>query len=70
MYRLNRRQVEALMADIFRVELALGSLKNLEEDTPQAMAQPVTAAQAYVQAQTQVNLDETGWLQENKPAWL
>ena len=61
-YRLSRRQVEALMMDIFRVEVALGSLKNLEEDTSQAVAQPVAAAQA--------NLDETGWSQENKPAWL
>lgn len=69
-YRLSRRQVETLMADLFRVELALGSLKNLEEDTSQAVAQPVTAAQAYVQAQAQANLDETGWFQENKPAWL
>jgi transposase len=69
-YRLSRRQVEALMADIFRVELALGSLKNLEEDTSEAVAQPVVSAQAYVQAQAQANLDETGWFQENKPAWL
>jgi transposase len=69
-YRLSRRQVEALMADIFKVELALGSLKNLEEDTSQAVAQPVAAAQTYVQAQAQANLDETGWFQENKPAWL
>jgi hypothetical protein len=52
-YRLSRRQVEALMADIFRVELALGSIKNLEEDTSQAVAQPVTAAQAYVLAHVQ-----------------
>jgi transposase len=69
-YRLSRRQVEALMADIFKVEVALGSLKNLEQDTSQAVAQPVAAAQAYVRWQAQANLDETGWFQENKPAWL
>ena len=36
-YRLSRRQVEALMTDVFRVELALGSIKNLEQDTSEAV---------------------------------
>lgn len=69
-YRLSRRQVGTLMADIFKVELALGSIKNLEEDTSQAVAQPVAAAQIYVQVQAQANLDETGWSQAHQPAWL
>jgi hypothetical protein len=65
-YRLSRRQVVALMADLFGVEMALGTVKNLESDTSQALAQAVTEAQAYVQAQDQVYVDETGWPPENR----
>jgi len=34
------------------------------------LAKPVEAAQTYIQQQPAVNVDETGWRQENKRAWL
>jgi transposase len=58
------------MVDLFGMELALGTVKNLESDTSQALAQAVTEAQAYVQAQDHVYVDETGWPQENRSGWL
>jgi hypothetical protein len=44
------------------VALSLGTLANLEQATPQAVAEPVAEARAYIQQQTAAYLDETGKL--------
>jgi hypothetical protein len=44
------------------VALSLGTLANLEQATPQAVAEPVAQARVYVQQQTAAYLDETGKL--------
>ena len=48
----------------------LGTITNLEQATVQALATPVTEAQAYVQAQPVAHLDETGWHEGVTRAWL
>jgi transposase len=58
------------MAEVFQVELGLGSVKALEERVSEALKQPVEAAQAAIEEQDVVNVDETGWRQENQRAWL
>jgi transposase len=45
-------------------------MTNLEQATGQAWATPVTEAQAYVQAQSVAQLDETGWHEGVARAWL
>lgn len=69
-YRLSKRKIQGLLSDCFGVELALGSVCPLEQATSEAIAAPVDEAQAYVRAQAAVNLDETGWREGNRKAWL
>ena len=69
-YRISKRNVRDLLEDCFGVDLALGSVCPLEQATSEAVAIPVEEARAYVQAQPVVNMDETGWRQGNRRAWL
>jgi len=69
-YRVSKRNVVQLLDDCFGVRLSLGSIKRLESDACAALAAPVAEAQAYVQAHPHVHMDETGWRQAGRRAWL
>ena len=69
-YRMSRRQVEEMMSNFFKVELSLGTVKNLEEDTSEALSGLVEEAKAYVKEQKQANIDETSWKQGTEKGWL
>ncbi len=69
-YRLSKRNVQQLLADCFGVELALGSISALERATGEALHDPVTEARRFVQQQSVVHVDETGWREVNQRAWL
>jgi len=69
-YQLSDRQVQEVLATLFGVDLALGSVPAVKQATSTALAVPVAEAHAYVQAQAQVNVDETGWREANRKAWL
>lgn len=69
-YRMSRRQVEEMMSDFFKVDLSLGTVKNLEEDTSAALSGPVEEAKGYVKEQKQANMDETSWKQGTEKGWL
>lgn len=69
-YQLSDRQVQEVLATLFGVDLGLGSVPALKQATSAALAAPVAAAHAYVQAQGQINVDETGWREANRRAWL
>lgn len=69
-YRLSKRQIQQLLSDGFGVEMALGTVGQLEQVISQALARPVEAAQAYVRQQEAKNVDETGWKQKGRRAWL
>ena len=66
---LSQRDIAEGMAALYHVELAVGSIPAVQAAVSEALANPVTATQQYVQ-QPAVNVDETGWQQENKRAWL
>ena len=65
-YHLSKRQIEALVADFFGVELGLGTVSALEQATSEALKEAVAEAQAAVKAQ----VDETSWQEGNGRAWL
>jgi len=67
---LSQRDIAEGMAALYHVELAVGTIPAVQAAVSEALANPVTAAQQYVQQQSAVNVDETGWRQENKRAWL
>jgi transposase len=69
-YHLSRRTTVGLMADLFGVGLALGTVSACEQAVSEAVAGPVAEAHAYVQQQEVVHADETGWHQGRQRAWL
>ncbi|MBL4844222.1 MAG: IS66 family transposase [Planctomycetes bacterium] len=69
-YRISKRNTVQLLSDCFGVDIALGSIKRLEDDLSIALAAPVEAAKDYVRVQPVVGMDETGWSQAGKKAWL
>ena len=69
-YRLSRREAQQLLGDLYQVEFSLGSWSQLEAATARALAPVVEEVAQEVQAAGVVNLDETGWREENRKAWL
>jgi len=67
---LSQRDIAEGMAALYHVEMAVRTIPALQAAVSEALAQPVEAAQMYIQQQPAVNVDETGWRQENKRAWL
>jgi transposase len=57
--------VVRLLAEIFEVELSVGSVGRLRRAVSDAIAVPVAEAQVYGQQQQQVNVDETSFQQGN-----
>ena len=64
-YRQSERQTQQALADFFHVEVALGTVNNLRQEVSAAVADPVTEATGFAQAQEVANADETGWRQGN-----
>ena len=69
-FRLSKRQTQELLSDFLGVELALGSVSNIEREVSLALAPVVEEARAYLRAQPVVNADETGWREAKVHAWL
>lgn len=69
-YQLSDRQVQEVLATLFGADLGLGSVPALKQATSAALAVPVAEAHAYMRAQARVNVDETGWREANRKAWL
>jgi len=67
---LSHRDITEALATVFHTDVALGSVSILEQAVSDALAQPVAEAQTYVQQQPTANLDETGWREQAKRAWL
>ena len=74
-YRLSKRMIQTLLSDLMGVEISLGSISNLEQETSIALATPYDEAAAQISEQPVVNMDETGWFEGRKNgragrAWL
>ena len=69
-YRLSKRVTQELLSEVLGVELALGSVCNIEREVSEALAAPVEEARAFVRAQPVVHADETGWRENKGRAWL
>jgi transposase len=67
---VSQRDVAELLETVFHTDLGLGSIPALEQSVSEALAQPVTEAQAYVQAQPVTNVDETSWRERTQRTWL
>jgi transposase len=68
--RLSKRAAREALQDLFDVRVSTGSIASAEQAVSQALAAPVEAARDFVQAQPNINADETGWREGRKRAWL
>lgn len=68
-YRLSKRQVASLCADLLGVPLSAGQVCAVEAEVVAATAPVVSELRAYVQNQS-ANVDETGWWQKEQRGWL
>ena len=69
-YHLSKREIESIMGTFFEVSISLGSIPRVEKRCHQAVETSVSEAEEYVRQQAVVHMDETGWREENKKAWL
>jgi transposase len=67
---ISQRDVAEILHTLFHTELSLGSIPAQEDQVSAALAEPVQAAQTYVQDQPVQNVDETHWPEKTKRAWL
>ena len=69
-YRLSKRVTQELLSDLLGVDLALGSVCNVERQVSRALAAPVEELREFVRHQPVVHADETGWREDKGRAWL
>lgn len=72
-YKVSKRDVQELLADLFGIDVSLGGVSNMEGHVSDALAQPCEEAREYVVAQKTAYGDETSWSEGNgkaKKAWL
>lgn len=67
---VSKREAQEILRTVCHLEVGLGSIAALEQQVSAAVAAPVAAAQAYVQAQPVVNADETSWQQQRTGCWV
>jgi transposase len=69
-FRMSKRQAQELLSDAFGLDVALGSVSNMEQVVSGALDVPVEEARTFVPAQPTVHQDETGWWEGKARAWL
>jgi len=69
-YHQSKRFIQSFMADIFGLDISLGSVPACEKKVSKAIQDPVQEAHTYAQDEEVMHADETGWRQGNKKAWL
>jgi transposase len=68
-YRVGKRGVARLMGDLFGLPISSAAVCGLQHQTAAALEPIAAAAQAQVTG-TPANVDETGWREGRKRAWL
>lgn len=74
-FRQSKRLAQELLETMLGVHLSTGAICKVEQQTSEALAEPVEAALEYVREQEVVNGDETGWYEgkeggRKRRAWL
>lgn len=68
--RLSRRSVQALLRDLFGVQLSLGTLLSLEAATACALEVPYRQVATALARAPALHVDETGWKAAGQRCWL
>jgi len=69
-YRLSHRATQEAMRDLFGVSFGLGMVTRFEQAASAALAEPVAEAHTHARKAPVAHVDETGWRQARKKAWL
>jgi transposase len=69
-YRLSKRQIQQLASDVLGLTISTGMISKLERQSAQALAEPYRELAASVLEAEAVNIDETGWREDRRKAWL
>ncbi|MGH9446399.1 MAG: IS66 family transposase, partial [Terriglobia bacterium] len=69
-FRLSKREVRVLLKDLFSLEVSLGAVSGCEKAMTPALAPVMEEAEDFARGQPEGNMDETGWRQRRKLAWL
>jgi transposase len=69
-YRLSTRETAALLADLFGLEVSLGSIPALCQSVSEAVAPVYQQVQRQVEVAPALNVDETGWKEAGAKRWL
>ena len=69
-YRLSKRQIQQLTADLFGLTISTGMISKQEKQSAAALAEPYRELAESVLEAEAVNIDETGWREDRRKAWL
>jgi transposase len=65
-----KRLIQEILADVFGVPIALGSVAAREREMQAALKRPYAQAQRHLRYAPVKNLDETSWASGGNPCWL
>ena len=68
-YRLGKRPIQSLAADLFGLSISTGMICKLERTTSESLETPVEELREYVRNQD-AGADETSWRENRGKAWL
>ena len=69
-YRLSKRQVAQLCSDLLGLTISVGMIAKLERITAEVLERPVAELAEAVKTAEAANIDETGWRENGRKAWL
>jgi transposase len=69
-YRLSKRPVVPLGSDLLGLTISLGMIAKRERITAAVLEQPVSELAEAVKTAEAANIDETGWRESGRKAWL
>jgi transposase len=69
-YRLSKRQVARLCSDLLGLTISVGMIVKLERITADVLERPVAELTEQVKVAEAANIDETGWRESGRKAWL
>lgn len=68
--RIPRRPIEAMLSDVMKIDISLGSTQKAWEEVSQAVEQPCEELQRQLRREAVLNADETGWRTNGDKRWL
>jgi transposase len=69
-YRLSKRQIQQLSADLFGLSISTGMISKLERRSAEVLDAPYHEMAVSIHSAKAANIDETSWRQDRRKAWL